>query len=228
LLAKIFSPTPTRDEDVCGEDGRRCAEAALIPWQDNIEAAERWNDTTSDCERTTFIAFEYSSVRLGSNLHRNVIFRGTVVPKRPIRYIDANREWRLWEILDKECLSSGTGCDALAFPHNSNISNGRMFAVDYAGVSSEKEQAARARLRMKIEPIIEIMQHKGDSECRNGLTGVLGGEDELCDFEKFENLAFTAVNGKPEVDDCYDGPFADYAPHKGPNCLTHNSYARYA
>lgn len=103
-----------------------------------------------------------------------------------------------------------------------------MFAVDYAGVSSEKEQAARARLRMKIEPIIEIMQHKGDSECRNGLTGVLGGEDELCDFEKFENLAFTAVNGKPEVDDCYDGPFADYAPHKGPNCLTHNSYARYA
>jgi hypothetical protein len=228
LLAKIFSPAPTRDEDVCGEDGARCAEAALIPWQQTIAAAEKWNDTSSDCERTAMIAFEYSSVRLGSNLHRNVIFRGTVVPKRPISYIDANREWRLWEILDQECLSSGTGCDALAIPHNSNISNGRMFAVDYAGAYTDGEQAARAKLRMKIEPVIEIMQHKGDSECRNGLTGVLGGVDELCDFEKFENLAFSAVTGEPDVDDCYDGPLADYIPHKGPNCLTRNSYVRYA
>jgi len=228
LLKKIFSPIPSRDEDVCDEDGSRCAKAAEIPWNDTITAAQKWNDTSGDCERTAFIGFEYSSVRLGSNLHRNVIFRGTVVPKRPISYLDANREWRLWEILDKECLSSGTGCDALAIPHNSNISNGRMFAVDYAGASSEQEQAERARLRMKIEPVIEIMQHKGDSECRNGLSGVLGAVDELCDFEKFENLAFTAVAGQPEVDACYDGPLADYIPHKGPNCLSRNSYVRYA
>lgn len=228
LLAKIFSPFPTRDADVCGDDGARCAEAALIPWQETIEAAEKWNDTSSDCKHTAFIAFEYSSVRLGSNLHRNVIFRGTVVPRRPISYLDANREWRLWEILDKECISSGTGCDALAIPHNSNISNGRMFAVDYAGAYSRADQVARAQLRSKIEPIIEIMQHKGDSECRNGVSGVLGGVDELCNFEKFENLAFTAITGQPNVDDCYDGPLADYVPHKGPNCLSRNSYVRYA
>lgn len=228
LLAKIFSPAPTRDRDVCGEDGALCAEAAQIPWHATIDAAEQWNDSSSNCERTAFVAFEYSSVRLGSNLHRNVIFKGTVVPKRPISYIDANREWRLWEILDKECLSSGKGCDALAIPHNSNISNGRMFAVDYAGAYTVEEQAERARLRMKVEPVIEIMQHKGDSECRNGLSGVLGGEDELCNFEKFENLAFTAITGAPEVDDCYDGPLADYIPHKGPNCLTRTSYVRYA
>lgn len=228
LLAKIFSPFPTRDDDVCGEDGARCAQAALIPWHETIAAAEKWNDRSEDCERTTFIAFEYSSVRLGSNLHRNVIFKGTVVPKRPIGYLDANREWRLWEILDKECLSSGKGCDVLAIPHNSNISNGRMFAVDYAGAPSAEAQAARAQLRMKLEPVIEIMQHKGDSECRNGVPGVLGGEDELCDFEKFEDLAFTQVAGTPDVDACYSGPFADYVPHKGPNCLSRNSYVRYA
>ncbi len=228
LLAKIFSPFPTRDEDVCGEDGSRCAEAALIPWNQTIDAAEEWNDTTSNCERTAFVAFEYSSVRLGSNLHRNVIFKGTTVPKRPISYLDANREWRLWEILDKECINGAGDCDALAIPHNSNISNGRMFAVDYAGAFSEDEQATRARLRMKLEPVIEIMQHKGDSECRNGLSGVLGGEDELCDFEKFEDLAFKGVTGEPVVDDCYNGPLADYMPHKGPNCLTRNSYVRYA
>ncbi|MEH6583382.1 MAG: DUF3604 domain-containing protein [Halioglobus sp.] len=228
LLAKIFSPFPSRDEELCGEDGSRCADAALIPWKETIDAAEKWNDTSTDCERTAFIAFEYSSVRLGSNLHRNVIFKGTVVPERPISYLDANREWRLWEILEKECMDSGKGCDVLAIPHNSNISNGRMYEVDYAGASSEAEQIARATLRMKVEPVIEIMQHKGDSECRNGLTGVLGGEDELCDFEKFENLAFSAVSGEPDVGDCYDGPFADYVPHKGPNCLSRNSYVRYA
>ncbi|MFK7977707.1 MAG: DUF3604 domain-containing protein [Halioglobus sp.] len=228
LLAKIFSPFPSRDDEVCGEDGARCAEAALTPWHQTIDAAEKWNDVSEDCERTAFIAFEYSSVRLGSNLHRNVIFKGTVVPKRPIGYLDANREWRLWDILDKECLSAGKGCDVLAIPHNSNISNGRMFAVDYAGASSKEAQAARAQLRMKLEPVVEIMQHKGDSECRNGVPGVLGGEDELCDFEKFENLAFSQVAGTTDVDACYDGPFADYVPHKGPNCMSRNSYVRYA
>lgn len=228
LLTKIFSPFPSRDEELCGEDGQRCRSAAIGPWQETIEAAEQWNDTSSDCAHTAFIAFEYSSVRLGSNLHRNVLFRGTAVPERPIGYLDAHREWRLWEILDQQCLSSDTGCDALAIPHNSNISNGRMFSVDYPGTGSEAEQAQRALLRMKLEPVVEIMQHKGDSECRNGLSGVLGDADELCDFEKFEDLAFTAVAGSPDADDCYEGPLADYVPHKGPNCLTRTSYVRYA
>lgn len=228
LLVKIFSPFPTRDKDVCGDDGERCALAAQQPWQQAIEAAEKWNDTSSECERTAFIAFEYSSVRLGSNLHRNVVFKGTVVPKRPISFIDAPREWRLWDILDKECLSNGSGCDALAIPHNSNISNGRMFSTDYWGAFTNSAQAERAMLRMKIEPVVEIMQHKGDSECRNGLSGVLGGEDELCNFEKFETLAFKAVSGSETPGDCYTGPFQDFVPHKGPNCLTRNSYVRTA
>ena len=228
LLAKIFSPFPSRDSELCGDDGEKCAAAILKPWAKIIEAAQRWNDTSSECLRTAFIGFEYSSHRLGSNLHRNVIFRGSTVTKRPISYIDAPREWQLWELLDQQCISGNNDCDALAIPHNSNISNGRMFATDYAGASSKAEQAARAELRMKVEPIIEIMQHKGDSECRNGLSGVLGGEDELCDFEKFENLAFTAITGEPDVGDCYSGPLADYVPHKGPNCLTRNSYVRYA
>lgn len=228
LLAKIASPFPQRDEDVCGEDGSRCAKAAQGVWQANIAAAEKWNDTSDACARTAFIGFEYSSHRLGSNLHRNVIFRNSVVPERPISFLDAPREWRLWEILKQECLDSDRGCDTLAIPHNSNISNGRMFAVDYPGVSSEQDQAARAALRIAVEPVIEIMQHKGDSECRNGLDGVLGGEDELCGFEKFEDLAFSTINEGGEVEPCYSGPLADYVPHKGPNCLSRLSYVRYA
>ena len=228
LLAKIFSPFPKRDSELCGEDGEKCAAAALKPWAETIAAAERWNDTSSECQRTAFIGFEYSSHRLGSNLHRNVIFRGSAATKRPISFIDAPREWRLWELLDQQCISADNNCDALAIPHNSNISNGRMYSIDYAGASSKAQQIARAKLRMKVEPIIEIMQHKGDSECRNGLAGVLGAEDVLCDDEKFENLAFEAIAGTPDVGECYSGPFADYVPHKGPNCLTRNNYVRYA
>jgi hypothetical protein len=228
LVFQIMSPVTWRDDAICGSDGERCREAAQSMWQVNIDAAQKWNDTSERCERTAFVAYEYSSFRMGSNLHRNVIFKNEVVPKQPVSYLDAHREWKLWQLLDQGCRQSGSGCDVLAIPHNSNISNGRMFAVDYPGAASEEEQAARAKLRIEMEPIIEIMQHKGDSECRNGVPGVLDSEDELCDFERFENSAFAAITGSPNPDECYSGRFADRVPHLGPNCLSRLSYARYA
>jgi len=229
LVRRIMSPFSTRDKDACGDDGALCATYLDQAWQTIIDAAQAHNDTSSNCERTTFIAYEYSSFRLGSNLHRNVIFRNTAVPARPISYIDVHREWDLWRILQERCIDSELGCDALAIPHNSNISNGRMFAVDYPGIGSPQEQAERAALRARIEPVVEIMQHKGDSECRNGLERVLGGGDELCDSEDFENSAFNAIVGEgEEIGACYDGPLADSVPHLGPNCLARQSYVRYA
>lgn len=228
LVKRIVAPFSWRDREVCGSDGEKCAVQAEALWQQNIAAAEQWNDNSEDCERTTFVAYEYSSFRLGSNLHRNVIFRNAIVPRRPISYLDAIREWDLWRILKERCIDNGSGCDALAIPHNSNISNGRMFSVDYAGAYTQAAQAARAKLRIEIEPIIEIMQHKGDSECRNGISSVLGGTDELCNFEKFENLAFRTKTGSKEGESCYDGPLQDYVPHMGPNCVSARSYTRYA
>ncbi|WP_188109574.1 DUF3604 domain-containing protein [Pseudohalioglobus sediminis] len=229
LLLQIMSPFSSRQREVCGEDGADCALRAEQTWQQVIDAAERWNDTSAACERTTFVAYEYSSFRLGSNLHRNVIFRGTAVPQRPISYLDAHREWDLWRILKEQCQDSDSGCDVLAIPHNSNISNGRMFAVDYPGAGSQREQARRALLRQQLEPVVEVMQHKGDSECRNGLPGVLGGEDELCGFERFEDLAFSRfVDEGEQVGECYQGPLADWLPRLGPSCLHRNSYVRYA
>ena len=225
---KIMHPFPSREEEICGEDGSRCAEALEKGWAETVAAAEQWNDTSAACERTTFIAYEYSSHRLGSNLHRNVIFRGSAVPKRPISYMDVQREWELWSLLDDRCNASGTGCEAIAIPHNSNISNGRMFNIDYPDTRSVEEQAARARLRIKVEPIVEIMQHKGDSECRRGLAGVIGVDDALCDFEKFENSAFRYRNGDEPPRECYDGFLQDSIPHLGPNCLSRRSYVRYA
>ena len=196
-------------------------------WQQTIQAAQDWNDNSAQCRRTTFVGYEYTSHRLGSNLHRNVIFRNAIVPPNPISYIEAPREWTLWEKLQRDCLDTDTGCDVLAIPHNANISNGRMFAIDYPGASSVDDQTARAALRNKVEPLVEIMQHKGDSECRNGVGGLLNAVDELCDFEKFEDRVFESVFGaSDEVGECYDGPLADYLPHTGPDCVSAASYVR--
>jgi len=227
LARKIMHPFPSRDEEVCGEEDEDCLRALAEAWRETIAAAEEWNDTTPACRRTTFIGYEYSSHRLGSNLHRNVIFRNRIVPARPISYMDVQREWELWQLLRDTCLDSGSGCDVLAIPHNSNISNGRMFAIDYPGAGDEREQAARAELRMSIERVAEVMQHKGDSECRRGLSSILGSEDELCDFEKFENMAL-ARRGDKSAGECRDGALADSTPHLGPDCLSHRSYVRYA
>lgn len=220
----IMTPWPTREAAVCGEDGARCDRAMLSAWQEIIDAAERWNDTSAACERTTFIGWEFSDHRLGSNLHRNVIFKSNLVPTRPISYVEANREWTLWSLLEAVCLKGDPDCDVIAIPHNSNISNGRMFAVDYAGTNGRAAETERAKLRAKIEPVVEIMQHKGDSECRAQMPGILGSADELCLFEKFEDATWQT----PEPPGVCGDLLSDWRIRLGPTCLSHRSYVRYA
>jgi len=224
LALDLMNPWTTRNADVCGDDGKLCKKALSSAWQETIAAARAWNDTTTACEHTTFIAYEYSSLRLGSNLHRNVIFAGNSVPKLPVSYIDVQREWELWELLESGCKQAGTNCDVLSIPHNSNISNGRMFKTDYPGTTSVEEQAARARLQAAMEPLVEVMQHKGDSECGNGIPNILGGNDEFCDFEKMEMV----IDPQDEFGGCYQGPLADWLPHLGMDCISHSGYTRYA
>ena len=223
-----MNPWPIRENDVCGEDGERCRDALRSAWQETIRAAQAWDDSSAACERTTFIGYEYSSLRLGSNLHRNVIFRNEIVPRRPFSYLDAQREWQLWEHLRDDCIESGSGCDAIAIPHNSNISNGRMFAVDYPEAADFEAQVARARLRARVEPLVEVMQHKGDSECRVEMEGILGAPDEACGFEKFSDVRYRDDEGRAGAPGaCWDW-MADSLPHLGPGaCMNHRNYVRY-
>lgn len=228
LVLEMFSPWPSRNAEVCGEDGQRCVRAQRTAWDEIIAAAEQWNDGSPECERTALIGFEYSSLRMGSNLHRNVIFRNHIVPSRPISYMEVQREWDLWQLLREVCIESGTGCDALSIPHNSNISNGRMFAIDYPGARSAAEQADRAALRAQLEPVVEIMQHKGDSECRVDMPGILASADEYCAFEKFENMRHRDSEGAPSAPgECWDFA-ADMIPKLGPGaCMNYRNYVRY-
>jgi len=186
---------PRRPLDVCGADGTGCRQPAGDVWQRIQDAAEGAYDRTSRCGFTSFVAYEYSAGTNVSTLHRNVIFRDHRVPF-PTSFFEQPTPPGLWRELKATCLDAGIGCDVLAIPHNSNESNGRMFFVEYPGASTLDEQRAQAALRASLEPVVEIYQHKGDSECMNGLSGILGEPDELCTFEK---------RHRPPIDDCGDG-----------------------
>ena len=184
-----------RFPDVCGADGLGCAEAASAVWQRVQEAAEAAYDRSPRCEFTSFVAYEYTAAKGASTGHRNVIFRNARVPF-PTTYFEQPTPQGLWGELQATCLDAGNGCDVLAIPHNSNESNGTMFAVEYPGATTPREEREQAAFRARMEPLIEIFQHKGDSECRNGLSGIVGAADEQCEFEKWT---------RPGPQDCGDG-----------------------
>jgi hypothetical protein len=207
---KAFTAPGGRSE-ICGEGSRRCLDAAGSVWSEIREAAAQ---AYEPCAFTSFVGWEYSATPGLSNLHRNVIFRGSTVPALPISSIDAPEPADLWRRLRELCLDAGTGCDVLAIPHNSNKSNGRMFAVESLDPG---DRAAAARVRRDMEPLVEIMQHKGDSECAPGMSGVVGEADELCAFEKLR---------PPDAPDC--GETIGEGGMFDQGCVSRRDFARYA
>ena len=170
---------PQRPAVLCGDDGALCREWAKGPWQEMISAAEDAYDRTAGCEFTSFIGYEYTGTPGLSNIHRNVIFRNSIVPDIPVTYIEAPRDQLLWQELEKSC-PAAEGCSWVTIPHNSNLSNGRMFTP----LGDEQDHARQhAEARLAHEPVVEVFQHKGNSECINGLAAIYGEPDELCDVE---------------------------------------------
>ncbi len=208
-----------RKDDVCGADDSLCRTALKTVWQDIQQAAERWYDRSEDCRFTTFHGWEYSHSPKATKVHRNIILRNEIVPELPISSLETPVEMDLRKQLLEQCNDSGSGCDAIAIPHNPNLSNGQMFRVEYAGLSLE-QQREEAALRARLEPIVEMMQIKGESECRNGMYNVLGAQDELCEFEKIRDF------GQPELEDCELG--SSHGAQAGKGCTSRTDYVRYA
>lgn len=188
---------------MCGDDGSLCREGARAPWLDTQQAAEGAYDRSADCQFSSFVAYEWTgaSENLG-NTHRNVIFRNSTVPPLPISFIDSDKlALNLYRQLDEACIDADGRCDVLVIPHNSNLSDGAMFALanaDGAGMSE-----ADAGLRARMETLVEVFQHKGSSECfyQPGL-----GSDELCAFEmlpydKFSGKFQSWARQPPQADD---------------------------
>ncbi len=160
----------------CGEGGAGCREAARKPWDEIVAAAQAHYDRSAACSFTTFIAYEWTGMPDGQNIHRNVIFRNDQHQALPTDYVDTPTPEGLWQALERECLDRGDGCEAIAIPHNSNVSNGLMFqTVREDGTPITRADALR---RARLERLVEVTQHKGDSECG------MNSQDELCRYEK--------------------------------------------
>lgn len=166
-------------------------------WQIIIDAAERAYQPGTF---TTFIGYEWTSFPDNQNLHRNVIFRGSKVPPKPFSVFDSQKPEDLWTYLEN---GRKDGIDALAIPHNANVSNGMMYnMVDSDGQPITRAYADR---RMTNEPVNEITQIKGQSETHPGLSPT----DELANFELYEHLLATNRVGTLE------GSYARHAYRRG-------------
>jgi len=217
-LSLALDPRATnvgRSPELCGSDGAVCRNAMRDVWKEQQAAAERHYDRSAACRFTTFHAYEYTATPGLAKVHHNVIFRNAQVPDAPIPWIDEPDVYGLWKKLDDQCRNAGTACDVLTIPHNSNLSNGNMFAVTGKDLPMEL-QRKRALLRAEIETLGEITQIKGDSECRNDMYQVMGKPDEFCSYEEWR---------KPDVEDCAEGTGFGALLDRG--CVSRTDYLRY-
>lgn len=208
-----------RSARICGDDGLACTAQTAAAWAENQAATEQHHDYSDACRFTTLHAYEYSLAEASSNLHRNVIFASAVVPQLPAGAAEAASPGVLWQWLDDVCISGSDDCDAMTVPHNSNWSSGRMWFPYSNRPLSQQQRIDTATLQARLEPVAEIMQTKGDSECRNGIASVAGAPDEFCDFEKLRPAGAA-------IDDCGEAMGEGGMLLSG--CVSRYSYLRYA
>ena len=147
-------------------------EAAIrSTWRQNWEATEAHYQPGVF---TTIHAYEWTSAPGGSNQHRNVFFRDANVPEAPFSSNEGSDPEQLWAWMQAQ---RDAGKRVFAIPHNSNESKGLHFAE--ASLSGVPIGEAYAQTRASMEPLIEMMQVKGNSEAVPNFWP----NDEFADFE---------------------------------------------
>ncbi|ARN73511.1 DUF3604 domain-containing protein [Oceanicoccus sagamiensis] len=146
-------------------------------WAMNFEVTNKYYQPG---KFTTLHGFEWTAAPNGGNMHRNIIFRDNNVPELPFSNVDSSDEEKLWDWID---LQRSKGMTLFAVPHNSNGSKGQMFeSIDNSGKPLD---TAYAKRRESMEPLIEMMQIKGNSE----VTRQFWPNDEFANFENADSLA---------------------------------------
>jgi len=183
-LGKLFKAHPSRAFSRAVESRRGGAgappelhdpQAMREAWERVIKAA---NDNYQPGRFTTFIAYEWSSLPNGRNLHRNVIFNADHAPP-PFTADQSQRAEDLWTYLESV---RAHGIDVIAIPHNGNASGGLMY--DWNDSDGRPIDEAYAQRRAMNEPLTEIVQIKGQSDT----VPALSPNDEFADFEIFDHL----------------------------------------
>jgi hypothetical protein len=196
LGARIAIPMPLRlhRSSACGKEQKLCQEGLRNAWKEVQDAARAAN---TPCRFTSFVGYEYTKAPAGNMMHRNVIFRNDHVPVLPTSAFEAETPEDLWRALQEDCLRAGNGCDVLAIPHNSNLSGGLQFGpISGGNAAGERLQAAQ---RARMEPLVEIYQNKGASECR---LGAGFSTDEQCIFEEIATRDCPLTEDQPGLPEC--------------------------
>ena len=179
--AGVYQPVPRNhprysDWPICAgdkEDPDRCLRDSDRDWARFKELADEYNQPGI---LTTFAGYEYSPTLPGSGKHhRNVIFNGSNLPQHATSSLDVGSAPALWRELERTCT---VNCDFLTIPHNMNKAWG-LFYSPYTwdgNIYTEEDW----RLRQRREPLAEIYQVKGASECALGV----GASDEECGFSQ--------------------------------------------
>lgn len=162
-------------------------------WAETINAAERHNQPG---EFTAFAGYEFTAMTIvnqeqgsAANLHRNVIFKNQA-PDQVFSTLDSRNPEDLWDWMTDQRVE---GIDSLAIPHNSNASNGEMFALEtYDG---DPLTEAYALTRLANEPLVEITQIKGTSETHP----MFSPNDEWAGFEQYD--VFIGSSAKSTVNE---------------------------
>ena len=177
-------------------------------WTNQNSIVERYNEPG---KFTAFIGFEYTLMPRGDNLHRVVMFRdGNEKADKVLPYDPGQGDTpvsQLWDYMD--AYEKATGGKVLAIPHNSNVSNGRMFEL--SGPGGTPMSADYARRRAAREPLVEATQIKGDSETHP----FLSPNDEFADFGKAGWDSGNLTMQRPATPDMYGGNYVREALKRG-------------
>ncbi len=106
-----------------------------------------------------------------------------------------------WNKLEEDCTNGKnvTGgkarrCDFITIPHNSNLGGGGEF---FPPMFLEPYNVADAKRHQQMEPLVEIYQDKGASECRYDPRFLAGTDtiDEFCAFEILDGKTLGSASG---------------------------------
>lgn len=171
VMGLALSPDAARKQ----WDALGTPEVRTPAWHAQVAAADKYNEPG---RFTAMVGWEYTSTPNARNLHRVVMtpVDGEQAKKfLPYNYYISERPEDLWTFFEQT--KARTGIDFLAMPHNSNLSDGLMFALTDS--DGKPFTADYARRRAAWEPVAEITQIKGTSETLPALSP----NDEFAGFE---------------------------------------------